>query len=584
MESLKQENAALMERLDGWIDAGGKIVEHNALLLRNPLFGRDQAKEYFTALCLSDIDVVNVYMGFPDDSAIFGSNWQPTAGWKATQSGWYKAAAMSPGKTVYMAPYFDAALNHPVFTVARTVNDRDASAGVVAADIPLAEVIESFARINALSEHVSFLLDKEGNILIHPDAKYAPSSNSSFKNIKSVDFGNYFTMFEQITHTGTYEDRGAIYIGASLSSNGWVAITDVSTQVIAATVFSSISGMIISFVIILLVVVPILLRFIRHRVSYPLSVFSDFLIKASTTGDIHVTADDVQCITRYSKYNDEIGKCISSTASFVRRVNHISDMMTILASGDFSQEIDMLSGEDTMGGALDHLFYSFNVMFQEINAATDQVAYGSRQIATGAQNLAQGAADQTAAIDQTILVNAEIGSKKMTDMLSAVEEINQSSTAIMEVMKLIDNIAFQTNLLALNAAIEAARAGEHGKGFGVVAEEVRSLSVKCAEAARETSELVEDAMAKAALGSHIASQAASSFVQIIDGVKQVAHVIGQNSAIAQEQAAASQELSAQADLLEKFIAQFKLAQYSEVMQELSPGMNTGMALSAGNGR
>jgi len=352
---------------------------------------------------------------------------------------------------------------------------------------------------------------------------------------------------------------------------------------------------------------------IPPMITKPLLTLVAFMDKASSTGDLSLSEADHNVISKYATAKDEIGRVIGACAAFVLHITEIAEELETIAEGDLTVEINVLSDLDTMGGSLVRMIDNLNNMFCEINNTTVQVATGSKQIADGAQALAQGSTQQAASVEQlsasigdislktrdnaekaehaaalanTIKSNAEKGSKQMDDMIEAVRDISSASQSISKVIKVIDDIAFQTNILALNAAVEAARAGQHGKGFAVVAEEVRNLAAKSADAAKDTGGLIANSMEKAELGSRIAGETAESLTEIVQGISQsnhlvseiaqssvaqsaaitqinigidqVAQVIQQNSASAEESAAASQQMSSQANILEDMLAQLKL--------------------------
>ena len=204
-------------------------------------------------------------------------------------------------------------------------------------------------------------------------------------------------------------------------------------------------------------------------------------------------------------------------------------------------------------------FFSYN---KNIHALVNNIESSSENISLVASNFSSGSAQNATSLEEMtasmtqigsqissnannaskardlstdVKNKASTGSEKMSNLLDAIKQINNSSQNISKIIKAIDEIAFQTNLLALNAAVEAARAGQHGRGFAVVADEVRNLASRSAEAARETTLLIEDSKVKAVNGSDIAKTTASVLNEIVDGVEQIFEFISEIATASSEQ-------------------------------------------------
>ncbi|MCR8746749.1 methyl-accepting chemotaxis protein [Romboutsia lituseburensis] len=316
---------------------------------------------------------------------------------------------------------------------------------------------------------------------------------------------------------------------------------------------------------------------------------------------------------------DELGNLSNSMRQMSDKINEVIhdtvDVLGEVASGNFDVEtkVEYIGVFKNIEKSVNRITNDLSGTMSQINTAAEEVGAASDQVASGSQMLSQGATEQASSIQElsatimdisekikntaknageanrlTLSAGHEVeeGNAQMKQMVSAMEEISFTSNEIGRIIKTIDDIAFQTNILALNAAVEAARAGSAGKGFAVVADEVRNLAAKSAEAAKNTSTLIENSIKAVDNGTEIVNHTADSLQKIIDttnqtirivdeiakeseeqadaisqvtlGVEQISAVVQTNSATSEESAAASEELSGQAQMLKSLIENFKL--------------------------
>jgi len=337
------------------------------------------------------------------------------------------------------------------------------------------------------------------------------------------------------------------------------------------------------------------------------------LVQQARVGELDQRCDAATYEGAYRRVMEGVNSILEAFSGPTR---DLRDALSRAAEGDLTAKLD-----GTWGGEYALLQHAWNTTLGSLDAAltmardaATRVDSRTAQIRDTAQMLAGGAAEQAATIEEISAqmtqmagqtrTNAESsnkaseiarrasdgaskGDRAMNEMVEAMNAIQGSSRDISRIIKVIDEIAFQTNLLALNAAVEAARAGVHGKGFAVVAEEVRNLAARSAQAARETTEMIEASIEKVELGTRIARDTASALDQIVagvgevtdhigriaiasgeqaegiaqitDGLNQVNHVIQNTTASSEESAAAALELSRDAEQLSERLMGFHLS-------------------------
>ena len=375
--------------------------------------------------------------------------------------------------------------------------------------------------------------------------------------------------------------------------------------------------------IVLMVVIVVLCMgvttVLSRAVSRPISQLTD-AAKKLAAGALNIEID------YYSK--DEVGTLAEMfremSGSMKAVIKDIGQQLGAMSNGDFTvaPRAEYTGDYVSIKNALINIRESLSNTLNEINLSADQVFSGSAQVSDSAQTFSEGAADQAGSIEELAAAINEISfqvretaanmeaarrltakageqvavsNRQMEEMLLAMGEIGAKTEQIRAINNTIEEIAFQTNILALNAAVEAAHAGESGKGFAVVAGEVRRLAGKSTDAAKRTSDLIDGTVQAVEKGRKIANitaeslhnvvestnevlntvdkideaaqHQAGSIVQVTQEIDQISYVVQNNSATSEESAAASEELSGQAQMLKELVGRFKIDGSENVNQD-----------------
>lgn len=487
----------------------------------------------------------------------------------------------------------------------------------VIAYIPNGEFLNDIMRSIKIGKGgTAFMLDKNGITIADLDSSLVGVEDSIALGDTNPRLKKYSKICAKMVAggdgTGTYKYNGKTKVVAYSQvpeTDGWsIGVAAVRNEFLVMFY--------ISLVVTIVFVIVFTLMGVRNgirlgkAVSEPLIKVEERL-KLLAAGDIH---SEVPAPTT----NDEtavLTNCLAETIGDLNTVIlHISNNLAELADGNFMIDVnddykgDFIQISESFRGIIE----SLSTAMQEIDSNAESVKKGATDLAGASQTLAEGATDQASAIEELtatmtdisekIHINAENAEKvrdivagmnnqvissneQMKKSTEAMGKIREASNKIAEIIGSIEEIASQTNLLALNASIEAARAGEAGKGFAVVATQVGILSEQSSEAARNTKDLIQNAIAAVEEGTKLANSTAESLLLVVDnakvvseavdriaeasdnqaeatgqiteGINQIAGVVESNSATSQESAAASEELSSQADLLKELVERFK---------------------------
>lgn len=444
---------------------------------------------------------------------------------------------------------------------------------------------------------------RQNGTVINPDIYSVVNNQGVRYSGKTILMGQHY----MVNYEPLFNLQGVV-VGSLFSGRN---LASVKQQNMTITIAAAIIGLILFVLADLL-----LMASIRRSIVKPLTRIVDF--SGQVAGGNLGLSNALDEEYTYTK-DDEIGQVFFAQLETVRAlrayIGEIDRILADLANGNLKTGTQQEYKGDFIGikEALIQVQQKLIDNMTRINEAATILANSAGEISASSQSLAQGATEQAGSVEElnstidgvyqnvkttaeharsasekTELVGHEValGDQRVREMIQAMNEISETSGKIEKINKTIEDIAFQTNILALNAAVEAARAGTAGKGFAVVADEVRNLAGKSADAARDTTALIQNSLKAIGAGSEKAGETAkvmqhvvSAVNEVVDtiegisraneeqavalgqiqsGMSQIAKVVSTTSASAEESAATAQELTAQAKLLEELVSAFQL--------------------------
>ena len=559
----------------------------------------------------SEDAVYEAYMAYPENVTIFTTEVDLPPEFDVTKRSWYLDAVAAGGKSICTSPYIDFLTGKMIVTVASAVYKDGALYGVAGADVYVDELINKCNAIDISENAYPMLLDSEGHILVHRNEEFTPKANDDGTVFtSSTDVEAYAKNEQPIDTVVIMKDYDGVEravatvvlptlnwsLGYAMDNTTYKAPSD------TLALYQNLANLVG-----VIVMIGVAIMVIKRCLSP---------IRELQTAARSMAEGDLSYVPHY-RGNDILGELCENLAVTNRELkNYVSDISTNLsnmASGNFnvSFNAEYVGDFTSIRKSIEDISSSIGSIINGINSASTQVTLGADSVSETASSLAMGAGEQSQTVEEMTEIadkfmiqindNSDNAGKarefsnqtgecvassnvSMRELLASMQEITEMSVEIEKIVKTIDDIAFQTNILALNAAVEAARAGEAGKGFAVVADEVRNLASKSAEAAKNTTTLIQNTAAAVAKGSRIANETAESLEAVTDksegvnrlvaGISEacemqsneisqikekleaIAGVARKNAATAQESAASSEELSGQARMLEELLHNF----------------------------
>lgn len=528
--------------------------------------------------------------------------------WDITSRSWYDQV-LAEGATILTEPYENSSTGEMVASIVTPVfDDSGAVSGVAALDLSLDAVTEMMDAQKLGDTGFLLLMTGAGTVMYANDSSLlqtsiqdASISESVKTGFSSGQYGSYTYRFAGSKNHGYMQLAG---------DSKWVVLSGMPSLEYNSDLYKVIGSAVALFAIII-AIMCVLISQIAMGIVRPIHQLHDVANRiAGGELDVEVTVDSDDEIGAVA---EAIDKTVIRLKDYIKYIDEIADVLGEIAQGNllFTLQQDYAGEFGKIKVGLENISLTLNKTIRGINSSANEVTGGAGQIAEAAQALAEGATNQAAAVEELLATvsnisdqvrynaqfaadaasgadavkkSIELSNQEMDQMVKAMEEINECSGAISAIIANIEEIADQTNLLSLNASIEAARAGEMGRGFAVVANEVGNLAKESVAAVQKSTDLIHNSMDAVQRGMDLVTQTAERLAESADGVvsltdkmnelssaansemeslnevesgiNQISSVVCDNSAMAEESAASSQQLSAQANTLNEMIGIF----------------------------
>ncbi|KAF1044986.1 MAG: Methyl-accepting chemotaxis protein I [Herbaspirillum frisingense] len=507
------------------------------------------------------------YVGYADKHAVFSQDRKRAADYDPTQRPWYKQAAATSGPIV-TAPYTSASTGRLLVTFAEAVGGAGQVSSVAAADVLLDTVVNNVVAIKPTPNSYAFLADLSGKIIAHPNEKLRLKPLSDLDGaISAQSLGDAAAVHGH--QDVKLDGQSKMLFSSRVAGTDWILVVALDRADALAPLTAMLATSAVTAVLVT-ILAALVLGALVSRALRRMSLVQDALEEiADGDGDLTRRLD-----THGS--NDELARI---GAAFNRFVDKVEGVMIDIR--DASHTIHAASRDIASGNMdLSQRTESQASSLEETAAAMEELTSSVRHNADNAMQANQ--------LSQSASEIAGRGGAMVEQVVQTMSAINASSQKIVDIISVIDGIAFQTNILALNAAVEAARAGEQGRGFAVVASEVRSLAQRSATAAKEIKVLITDSVGQVSAGEQTVSEAGATIRSVVESVQKVSDVVAeissasreqsqginqtndavahmdqatqQNAALVEEAAAGAQSLQEQAGRLASIVALFKLSE------------------------